>query len=81
MASPRRSAIQAFKGLAEPMNTAPPSPMATIQKNSTEPKPSANSAMAGDATIITAVPNSPPNTEKYKPIPRASSGLPLRVSW
>ncbi|MBW7931951.1 MAG: hypothetical protein H3C57_11770 [Gammaproteobacteria bacterium] len=47
-----------MSGVEEPMNTAPPSPSMTIQKNSTEPKPSAKSAMAGAAAIITAVPKS-----------------------
>ncbi|CAM5204702.1 hypothetical protein BTHI11S_05668 [Bosea thiooxidans] len=76
---PISSEMQALSGVDEPMKTAPPRPSMTIQKNSTEPKPSAKSAIAGEATIITAVPKSPPSTENQRPMPSASSGLPCCV--
>ena len=79
MASPISNVTQAFSGLAEPMKIAPPRPSITIQKNSTEPKDSAKSAIAGEAAIITTVPNMPPIAENTRPMPSANPGRPCRV--
>ena len=61
------------------MKTAQVRPSSTSQKYSKVPNLSATSASEGAATISTAVPKSPPMTEKTSPAPSATSPCPFFV--
>ena len=77
---PSISVMSPLSGRSEVMNTAQVRPSSTSQKYSKELKLSANSASAGEATMSTAVPKSPPTAENTSPAPSASSASPFRVS-
>src|SRR6266496_3977136 len=65
--SPSSSETSPFSGLPTAMKTAQVRPSSTSQKYSKVPNLSATSASEGAATISTAVPKSPPMTEKTSP--------------
>ena len=77
--SPMRSETKPFSGSPTAMKTAQVRPRSTSQKYSNVPNLSATSASEGAATMSTAVPKSPPITEKTSPAPSAASPWPFFV--